>query len=167
MRRTWRNWKVTLHRSVARKSSLREELKSGRIRERARRVCVRWLDSAGGTSRIWVTGPCINGRYEFFQGIFIGIEARRGIAVACRTEEIEYEPTERCAPTGLGYPREQRSELFYLAVRSRGNLRIVENGEDCHPSGVGKRAGVARPSSRLVDENRAIYPTAMPLRNNG
>lgn len=105
------------------------------------------FDCADGTSRIWVTDPCINGRYEFFQGIFIGIEAWRGIAVARRTEEIEYEPRERCAPTtASGCPREQRGELFYLAVRSRGNLRIAEDGGRLPPF----QDGVAHRSSMKI-----------------
>lgn len=49
-----------------------------------------------------------------------------------------------------GHPRDQRGELFYLAVRSRGNLRIVADGEDCHPSRTrigrrGRRRGLRTP----------------------
>lgn len=172
MKRTWRNWKVSLHRRrksfFSRRNSSQPESAEG-----ATDIYVRWFDCAGGTSRIWVTDPCINGRYEFFQGIFIGIEAWRGIAaVARRIEEIEYEPKGRCAPTVLGASPRSAGWAF-LSCREierkssdrgrRGRLPPFqdENRQERQATGV------AHPSSGLVDENRAIYPTAMPLRNNG
>lgn len=64
------------------------------------------------------------------------------------------------APPLLG-----EDELFYLDVGSRGNLRIVEDEENCHPSDRkwrrGQGGGMARGARELVDENRAIYSTAM------
>lgn len=104
--------------------------------------------------RIWVTDPCINERYEFTGVTFIrepsnprlfpsGIEAfdaaayrgnrgwverSRGRKRRSKVETAEVLKPLLLVPGGRG----NGGGHFYLGMRSRGNLQIVEDGEDCH-----------------------------------
>lgn len=60
--------------------------------------------------------------------------------------------------------REREGRNFYLAVRSRGNLQIVEDEEDCHRLDGGKDDDRATRAAELEKESPPPSPPTLHRR---